>query len=95
MQEHIGEVTKFHNKFILLPNRAAMSMPPSDLRSLFRFINALLYSVLVMQSISLTSYEDPHPSQITQGVCVPIDAAPPHSLSITSLHQMFCHGFFA
>jgi hypothetical protein len=43
------------------------------------YVTLTLTLSLGTQSISLTRYEDPHLSQITQGLCVPtIDAAPPY-----------------
>ena len=78
MQEHIGEVTKLYNKIILLPNRAASIPPPSNPSSGSSTRSSTLLS-LETQSISDKSYEDPILSQISQGICLPINAAHPTS----------------
>jgi hypothetical protein len=91
VQEHIGEVTKLYNNIVMKTNRStSRSTPPSapssgsSTRSLTRSQSLLS---LGTQSLSETNYEDPHLYQLSQGLCVPINAAQPESpigLSILS-----------
>ncbi len=92
VQEHIGEVTKLYNKCILPPNRNATRSTPPFAPLQGPSTRSSTMTSLVTQSLSETSYEDPTPSQLDQGLCVPINAAPTHSpiaLAITRAPLMW------
>ena len=90
VQEHIGEVTKLYNKIILLPNRSASSTPPTIPSSGSSTRSSTLLSLGTQSMNDTTSYEDPIQSQLSQGLCLPINAALPETptgLTITRVHS--------
>ena len=90
VQEHIGEVTKLYNKLILLPNRSASSTPPPIPSSGSSTRSSTLLSLGTQSMNDTTSYEDPIPSQLSQGLCLPINAALPQTptgLTITRVQS--------
>jgi hypothetical protein len=79
VQEHIGEVTKLYNKYILLPNQTTTTPPPAhSQRSTTRS------SMVSLTTQSRTSYQD---LPQTNPMCVVIKNAPLLSPIGLTMHQ--------